>query len=412
VAGAEPPPKRSRIHQRDLLSHSKVGEAVRSGFWRKLQNLGAPVLWMVVGALAGASMLALEPSLSEEGGMLHLAQRLVAGEHLYRDIFWFTGPLPFETLAALFRAFGEEIVTARGAVLAMQALATGATFALARRAGAGALSHVAAASVASAPILLFPFFTIFFYSTFACHLTLLLAYVATRGIDSNRWAIAAGVLVACVALSKQSLGLALALGLPVALAATASRGRRLERAGSLILGGAAVAFVTSALFLARGELGLLFHALVVVPLSLGDSFSSGWINFWPLGELAPGLDPTAYLPRQIFETWPFHVTNASIALVQLLYALPGLAGIATAARRLTSPLRPAVWIHLTCLAALTTNLFPRVDWGHLAVVLPSAMVQLVLVAGAGAGAHGQIPKGLLRSVMARRSWPPCSRVPQ
>ena len=371
---------------------------MRTGFWRKLQNLGAPVLWTVVGALAGASMLHLEPSLSEEGGMLHLAQRLVSGEHLYRDIFWFTGPLPFETLAALFRTFGEEIVTARAAVLAMQALATGATFALARRAGAGALSHVAAASVATAPLLLFPFFTIFFYSTFACHLTLLLAYVATRGVDSNRWAIATGVLVACVALSKQSIGLALAVGLSLTLAATAPRGRGLERAASLALGGAAIALVTIALFLARGELSLLFHSLVVIPLSLGDSFSSGWINFWPVGELAPGLDPPTYLPRQIFETWPFHVTNASIAFVQLLYALPWLAGIATAARRLTSPLRPALWINLTCLAALTTNLFPRIDWGHLAVALPSAVIQLVLVAGAGARAP--IRQGLLRGVIA------------
>ncbi|MEE8508008.1 MAG: hypothetical protein V3T07_02990 [Myxococcota bacterium] len=36
-------------------------------------------------------------------------------------------------------------------------------------------------------------------------------------------------------------------------------------------------------------------------------------------------------------------------------------------------------MHAAVLLALTTNLFPRTDWGHLVFVLPSACVQLVLV---------------------------------
>ena len=72
-------------------------------------GLRGAVVWALAGFAAGVSMLPLEPSLGEEGGMIHLAQRLLDGERLYRDIFWFTGPLPFDVLALLFRIFGEEI---------------------------------------------------------------------------------------------------------------------------------------------------------------------------------------------------------------------------------------------------------------------------------------------------------------
>src|SRR5215472_1284054 len=66
----------------------------------------AVVAWGLAGAVACALMALLEPNLVEEGFPLHVAQRLVAGQHLYRDIAFFTGPVPFELLALLFRIFG------------------------------------------------------------------------------------------------------------------------------------------------------------------------------------------------------------------------------------------------------------------------------------------------------------------
>jgi hypothetical protein len=68
-------------------------------------------------------MIPLEPNLLEEGIALHLAQRMLQGEHLFRDLASFTGPLPFELLALLFRAFGDDIFVARGAVALMQGVA-------------------------------------------------------------------------------------------------------------------------------------------------------------------------------------------------------------------------------------------------------------------------------------------------
>jgi hypothetical protein len=41
-----------------------------------------------------------EPNLLEEGKLLHSAQRIAHGEHLYRDMLAFTGRLPFEALAS------------------------------------------------------------------------------------------------------------------------------------------------------------------------------------------------------------------------------------------------------------------------------------------------------------------------
>ena len=44
------------------------------------------LLWAAIGAGVGAFMAPLEPSFLEEGLMLHIAERLVGGEHLYRDV--------------------------------------------------------------------------------------------------------------------------------------------------------------------------------------------------------------------------------------------------------------------------------------------------------------------------------------
>ena len=49
----------------------------------------AATVWGIIGALACLSVSGLEPNLVEEGFVVHVAQRMVAGEHLYRDIVFF-----------------------------------------------------------------------------------------------------------------------------------------------------------------------------------------------------------------------------------------------------------------------------------------------------------------------------------
>jgi len=343
------------------------------------------VAWGVVGAAICGAMAPLEPNLLEEGLILHLAERMVGGERLYSELASFTGPLPFELLALLFRLFGEEIAVARAAVAVLAGLSCVSVHALARRAGAGSLAHAAAALVASGPVLLFPLQSTYFYSTIAYHLVLIACYAALRGTRTPGWAWVAGGLVACVALSKQSVGVLIAPGLVAAVFACAPSADRVRLALATALGGLAVTVVTLIYYAAHGELEVLVRSLVVLPLSFEVSFETPFINLWPPGEFAPELKGQAHfytpfvysmLRGSVLQPPSWSMTLAT----QALYALPFVALGATALRRLWGPLPSATWIHAVALLALTSNLFPRTDWGHLVFAAAPAAVQLVLLA--------------------------------
>ncbi len=353
---------------------------------RALRSLPA-WLWGATGAGACLSVAWLEPNLVEEGLVVHVAQRLVHGEHLYRDVVFFTGPLPFELLGALFRAFGEEIGVGRVAQAMAQGVATAATFSLGRRCGAGALAHLAAALVAAAPVLLFPLFSIFYYTPLAFALGTLAAWSAARSAASNGFAAMAGALVAGVALCKQTLGVALAASLFACVVAAAPAGARRVRAGSMALAAAGVAALTIGIYAARGDLAELVRCLVEVPLSLGAQYRSPFVNLWPPGRFAPEIaaQKVLYLPNLwLLRHGVFAHPGFGIVLAtQILYALPILALLATGLARLAGPLPLAVGCNAALLFALATNLVPRTDWGHLVYALPSAGVQLLLLAGVG-----------------------------
>ena len=113
-------------------------------------QLRAPLsaLWALLGGALAASVATLEPNLLEEGLLLHAGERLLEGDHLYRDIALVTGPVPFVLTATLFASFGEDVLVARAGVVLLQGLACGAVFAMARRAGSGAWAHTVACAVA------------------------------------------------------------------------------------------------------------------------------------------------------------------------------------------------------------------------------------------------------------------------
>jgi hypothetical protein len=385
---------------------------------RTPQQRWAPLIgtagWGLLGAIGVAVVAGLEPNLVEEGFVVHVAQRMAAGEHLYRDIVFFSGPLPFELLSVLFRIFGEEIVVGRAAIAVLNAAASGLIYAAGRRAGLGPLAHAGAAFVASAPVLLFPLFSIFYYTTIAFYLGLIAVYAGVRGTDSTRWAAAAGVLVACVSLCKQSIGVTLALALVAGVAAGAPPGRRMLQARAMILGGVGTAVITVAVFALRGDLAELVRCLVVLPVSLEETYTSPFINLWPLGVLDPEIEPNKviYLPNVLFLKYGFfaEVGSKTTLLAQVLYALPISALAATAIARLTGPLRAPVWLNAALLLAMITNLFPRSDWGHLVFALPPAGLQIVLLAGVPRGERSSegraawVATGLLLVVVGGASW--------
>ncbi len=347
-------------------------------------------LWAALGGLTCAAMIPLEPSLLEEGLIVHFAQRMVHGEHLYRDLVFFSGPFPFELLAMLFRIFGEEIVVGRVLVVLLAGASTGCVHAIARRAGTGAAAHAAAAAMASSPVLLFPLLSTYFYSTLSLHLAVLAAYAALRGLDSVRFAFAAGVLIACIALTKQSLGVVLALGFTSVMFANGSASRRVRQTLTLVAGGAAAALVTLIWFGLRGDLGAMIHSTVVMPFELGDSFASGFVNLWPIGEFDSETrqNQAFYVPHlyNILSELPTARDPGFgppiVALTQFLFALPGVAMLLPLALRLfAGPLPASIWFGEALLVAMIFNLFPRADWGHLVFALPVAAAQVWMTVG-------------------------------
>jgi hypothetical protein len=196
--------------------------------------------------------------------------------------------------------------------------------------------------------------------------------------------VAAGVLVGCAALCKQTLGVALALGLLAAIGAGAPARRQMRAAASFIAGGVALAMVTLGFYALRGELGLLVHSIVVLPMSFDESFNTPFINLWPPGFLSDeiAINRGTYLPPlyAVIEQDFAPSTGPMILFTQVLYALPFVALACTALRRFRQPLPAAVWIHAAVLVALTTNLFPRSDWGHVVFAIAPACVQLLLLA--------------------------------
>jgi hypothetical protein len=358
--------------------------------------IAAPLAWGFAAAIAGLAVAPLDPNLLEEGIVIHTAQRMLAGEHLYRDVVSHTGPLPYELLAALFRLFGEKIPVARGAVVLLQGFAAAALFASARRAGAGALAHPAAAAVAAAPVLLVPLFSIFYYTTIAFYVGLVAVYAGLRARGSDRWAVAAGALAACIALCKQNTGVQFAALFVPAVALCAEKGERARRAAHVLLGGAALAALTLGAYAVRGDLRELFYAQVQMPFAMASAatFRTPYINFWPPGELAPIVQENwvMYLPSL------YHIGRGVVAATQLLYALPFLALAATAVRVLTARVDATVWLHGAFLAAMTAGLYPRADWGHLVVALPPSVVQILLLAGTRDGVPH--PAGTPRRALA------------
>ena len=125
---------------------------------RDRARLLTPIAWAGIATAIGAVAAPLDPNLLEEGIVLHTAERMLEGDHLYRDVIIHTAPLPYELLALLFRVFGAEIAVARAAVVLLQGLGTALLFAAVRRAAPAVLAHAAAAAVACAPQMLVPLF--------------------------------------------------------------------------------------------------------------------------------------------------------------------------------------------------------------------------------------------------------------
>ena len=331
--------------------------------------------YVLLGAVCAGSVMTFEPNLLEEGLIVHFAGRMAGGDQLYKDLVFFTGPLPFEALALLARVFGNGVEVGRGVVVLLAGLCAGAFYQIIRSAHAGWLAHLAAWAMALASILLFPMLSLFFYSTLAMYLAVLATYCAVRSNESLGWAFASGCAMATVALTKQNVGLVLTVGLLLVIGWTAAPSRRI-RIASWVVGGGLLVFALALIrYGLQGNLWLFVDAVGFMPFRLGEAFGTPYINFSPIGSLDPDRPAGHYLPwawSNLFRTagppsWFL------VAFTQMLYGLPGLALGVVAFRYLFSRKTPSALLFLSALlVALWVQVYPRADWGHLVYVLPSA----------------------------------------
>ncbi len=152
---------------------------------------------------------AMEP---DEGILLQGAQRILAGQVLYRDFFSFYTPGSYYALALVFRIFGSSLVVARTALALAGAILSTVSYLLARRVCSRTIALMLAA-LGTLTTLPYRFLVLHNWDStlWAC----LALYCAVRLLEvpSWKWAFALGSFASLTVLFEQSKGVGLCLGL-------------------------------------------------------------------------------------------------------------------------------------------------------------------------------------------------------
>jgi len=148
----------------------------------------------------------------DEGIILQGAQRILAGQVLYRDFFSFYTPGSYYALALLFKIFGSSLLVARTVLALTGAIFSLITYLLARRVCSRAIA-VTVAALATLTTLPYRFLVLHNWDStlWAC----LALYCAVRLLErpGRNWAFALGSFASLTVLFEQSKGLGLYLGL-------------------------------------------------------------------------------------------------------------------------------------------------------------------------------------------------------
>lgn len=173
----------------------------------------------------------------DEGIVLQGAQRILAGQVPYRDFFSFYTPGSYYGLALVFRIFGSSLAVARTGLALAGATFSILSYLLARRVCSRTIALTLAA-LGTLTTLPYRFLVLHNWDStlWAC----LALYGAVRVVEkpTSQWAFAVGAFASLTALSEQSKGAGLCLGLGVGFLAIwflEGRKRFLSRAEFLAL---------------------------------------------------------------------------------------------------------------------------------------------------------------------------------
>src|SRR5438093_3699361 len=152
----------------------------------------------------------------DEGIILQGAQRILAGEVLYRDFFSFFTPGSYYFLALIFKIFGSSIIVARTTLVIIGAVASSITYLLSRRVCSRQTALLTAAIVTVTTL---PYRFLVLHNWDSTLWACLAVYCAVRLVEtsSRACAFAAGSIIAVTFLFEQSKGSGLALGLSAGL---------------------------------------------------------------------------------------------------------------------------------------------------------------------------------------------------
>ncbi|HVP58382.1 MAG TPA: glycosyltransferase family 39 protein, partial [bacterium] len=311
---------------------------------------GAVTLLIVLGALIYFASFMRYGLAYDEGYLLDSVERILDGQVIYRDFHHTYAPGSFYLVAALFRAFGQNILVERWVFVVLEALKCGLAFLIVRTVTRSRLAYLAPVLAALAPG---PWHKVFFpaFGFLALYAVL---DALRRG---SRWFLAAGVVIGVSAVFRQDVavfavvGALLALGIEVALSRQGPM-PGLARLAWLALGVAVTVGPVCIWFASRGALGAMMHKLTV------DGVLDNMTNRIPYPSLAArtGVDGQYILyilPVKLFFYLPFVAYGLGLVLL----------GRALAGRRWTRQHTALSVILVASMMAFNQSTF-RADVGH------------------------------------------------
>jgi hypothetical protein len=371
---------------------------------------GTPSGWWRGGLVAGVAVLALLAQLPsfdrsavlvDEGQLVSIADRILRGEVLYRDVYTGIFPGIYYATALLLDVFGHDVLVTRWAQVLVNAATVACLGLLGLRVMRPAWAALAPVLYVALVIVGFPGLTMFNYSPLALVLALFALLFLLRYLESGRpvEGVAVGLLLGACGIVKQNFGglgvLALGLGLVWGRRGGPLAGRSLAAAFLPILAsGAALGAALLGAFAAAGALPDLFHATV---LAMGESQMDAFSDpFPPVFGPHPQHDPRfvfVYTPAALFNYLVRGETIFGVSIspllrgasIRLAYGgtlLTLLAGVVLLwlDRAGGSPERRRATRAVVVFALLFfLGIFPSAIWSHLAFILAPVLLVLGLV---------------------------------